>query len=42
MSKILKLTHPHGSVDVSDVPVGRTYQRRKKILHKAFHIGTKY
>ena len=32
MPKILKLTHPYGSVDVSDVPVGRTYQRRKKNL----------
>ena len=35
MPKILKLQKLqgfHGSVDLSDVPVGRTYRRRKKNL----------
>ena len=32
----------HGSVDLLDVPVGRTYRRRKKILHKRSYIGTNY
>ena len=32
----------HGFVDLLDVPVGRTYRRRKKILHELSHIGTKY
>ena len=32
-----------GSVDLPDVPVGRNYRlRKKKILNKLSHIGSKY
>ena len=30
------------AVDLLYVAAGRTYRRRKKILHKPFHIETKY
>ena len=39
--KIIKIVKGfHGSVDLLDVLVGRTYRRGKKILHKPSHIGT--
>ena len=41
--KITKIIEDcRSSVDLLNVPIGRTYRQRNEILHKPSHIGTKY